>query len=200
LLLIASLIVLPENLYFYPNYLIIIMSLEYVAPPVLEFKPTCDVCDEQGPDNALVPENVQWKSYGSKKQYCGYAMTITCTDDNTWVKELIESSIGEGKVLVIDASGNTKCALFGDKIGAMAVENKWEGIVLYGCVRDVDGLAQLDIGIHAIGNVPNKSIPIGGKKIGMAGGAISIGNASVSPGDIVFADNDGVVFVKNQHN
>ena len=161
----------------------------------MEYKSTCDICDEHG-DSAMIPIDVQWKMYGGKKQYCGYAVTIKCFDDNTWVKELIESTIGQGKVLVIDAEKSMNCAIIGDGIAAMAAENKWEGIIVYGCVRDVEGLAKLDtIGIHAIGNVPNKSIPNGRKK-GVAGEPITIANVPVSTGDMIYADADGVVFVK----
>ena len=173
-----------------------IMSVEFAAPPPLEYKPTCDVCDELG-NEAMIPSDIQWKVYGGKKQYCGYAVTIKCFDDNTWVKDLIESTIGVGKVLVIDAGKSMKCAILGDGIAAKAVENKWEGIIVYGCVRDVEGLSKLDIGIHAIGNVPNKSTP-NGRKVGMAGEPVTIENVAVSTGDKIFADMDGVVFVKGE--
>jgi regulator of ribonuclease activity A len=170
------------------------MSTEFVAPEELELKPTSDVCDEYG-DKALVPDGIQWTNYGAKKRYCGYAVTMKCSDDNTWVKEMVESSIGEGKVLIIDAGGNMKSASLGGNIGAMAVENKWAGIVLLGAVRDVDELAALDIGIHAIGHVPKKGE---GKKYrtGQAGDSVSFGNVTVASGDKVYADSDGVVFIK----
>jgi regulator of ribonuclease activity A len=170
------------------------MSTEFVAPEKLEIRATSDVCDEYG-ESALVPDGILWKNYGGTKKYCGYAVTMKCSDDNTWVKEMIESSIGEGKVLVIDAGGNTKSASLGGNIGAMAVENKWEGIVLFGSVRDVDELAALDIGVHAIGHVPKKGE---GKtnRTGQAGDTVSIGTLSVASGDKVYADSDGVVFLK----
>jgi regulator of ribonuclease activity A len=170
------------------------MSVEFVDPSPFDYKSTCDVCDELG-DSALIPNGIQWKMYGGKKQYCGYAVTIQCSDDNTWVKDLIEATIGVGKILVIDAQKSTNCAIIGDGVAAMALENKWEGIIVYGCVRDVEGLSKLDIGIHAIGNVPNKSKQNDRKK-GVAGEPITIENVPISTGDKVFADVDGVVFVK----
>ena len=172
------------------------MSVEYVEPPPLEYKSTCDICDDHG-DGAMIPIGIQWNMYGGKKQYCGYAVTIKCFDDNTWVKELIESTIGKGKVLVIDAEKSMNCAVIGDGIAALAVENKWEGIIVYGCVRDVEGLSNLNIGIHAIGNVPKKSIRNGRKK-GVAGEPITIENVPVSTGDKIYADVDGVVFIKGE--
>jgi regulator of ribonuclease activity A len=163
-----------------------------ITPP-MEFKATCDLVDEFG-DNAKVPE-VQWTSYGDKSQFCGHAVTVQCTEDNSWLKEILELSIGEGKVLVVDGGGSKKCALLGDRLAEAALTNKYAGIILYGCVRDVDALSKLDIGIQAIGHTPRKSTPSGK---GAADVVVQIGNVSVSPGDLVYADNDGVVFLSPQ--
>jgi regulator of ribonuclease activity A len=171
------------------------MSTESLELPKLDFKPTCDVCDGYD-ERALIPNGIQWKMYGAKAKYCGYAVTVKCVDDNTWVKDIIESTIGSGKVLVIDAGKSTRCAIIGDRVAGMALENKWEGIIVYGCVRDVEALSLLDIGIHAIGNVPKKSIP-NGKMVGYAGEPLTLEDITVTSGDMVYADADGVVFIKN---
>ncbi len=38
-----------------------------------------------------------------------------------------------------------------------AVKNNWNGVVIYGYVRDVDALATLDLGVHALAAIPQKS-------------------------------------------
>lgn len=157
----------------------------------LKYKPTCDVYDELGEEKTRIPD-VEWKSYGATKQFAGYAVTVQCLEDNTWVKDMIESTIGDGKVLVVDGGGSKKCALLGDKIAATAVSHKWAGIVVYGCVRDVDALSKLKIGIQAIGHTPKKSTR---KEKGKADIDVEFGGVSVKPGDLVYADSDGVVFV-----
>lgn len=45
----------------------------------------------------------------------------------------------------------------GDKLGRLAEQNGWAGVVVYGCVRDVAALAQLDVGIKAVAPCPVKS-------------------------------------------
>lgn len=173
-----------------------------MSTTVVEFKPTCDLCDEMG-EKARVPEGVVWRSYGGKSQFCGYAVTIQCLDnDNTLVREMVESSSSRrGRVLVVDAGGSTRCALLGDRLAGLAFANQWAGIVIYGCVRDVDALATIDIGIQATGHTPRKSTPQLNTADKQAKGTdvvVQIGNVSVSTGDAVYADNDGVVFVRRQ--
>lgn len=50
-----------------------------------------------------------------------------------------------------------RCALLGDKLGRLAVQNGWSGVVVNGCVRDCATLAQLDVGIKALAPCPVKS-------------------------------------------
>ncbi|MGR5543478.1 ribonuclease E activity regulator RraA, partial [Vibrio campbellii] len=61
---------------------------------------------------------------------------------------------GEGRVLLIDGGGSLRRALIDAEIAAMAEENEWEGIVVYGCVREVDELEDMNIGIHALASIP----------------------------------------------
>lgn len=159
-------------------------------PPTLTFTPTCDLYDTYL-DEARVPA-VPWKSYGAKKQFCGYAVTVKCFEDNSRVKELVETEGSAGRVLVVDGGGSTRCALMGDMLAEHAVKNQWEGIVVYGCVRDVDALAALGVGIQALGNIPRKSTRRGE---GQTEIPVQIGNCTVNPGDLVFADNDGVLIL-----
>jgi regulator of ribonuclease activity A len=123
-------------------------------------------------------------------------VTVKCFEDNSRVKELVETTGDHNnKVLVIDGGGSDRCALLGDMLAENSVQNKWAGIVVYGCVRDVDALAQLDIGIQALGSTPRKSTRRGE---GVTNVPVQIGNVLVNPGDVVFADNDGVLFLAQE--
>jgi RraA family protein len=94
-------------------------------------------------------------------------------------------------VLVVDGGGSRHCALLGDQLAAAAVQSQcWAGIVVYGCVRDVHVLGNLPIGIVAIGTTPRKSIRRGQGEHGVP---ITIGEATIHPGDYVFVDRDGVL-------
>lgn len=67
---------------------------------------------------------------------------------------------GNGKVLVVDGGGSMRCALLGDMIAQSAIDNGWAGVIVYGCVRDVDDMAQMDLGVMALGCIPRSQIVV----------------------------------------
>ena len=69
------------------------------------------------------------QSFGSKHSISGEIYTVSCSDDNSVVKDIL-SREGKNKVLIIDASGVTHASMIGDQIAASAVKNNWAGIVV----------------------------------------------------------------------
>ena len=47
----------------------------------------------------------------------------------------------------MDGGGSLRCALLGDNIAKMAVDNGWSGIVINGCIRDSEDIARMDLGV-----------------------------------------------------
>ena len=88
-----------------------------------------------------------------------------------------------------------RCALMGDMIAESAVKNHWNGVIIYGCVRDVDAIAELDLGVHALAAIPQKS---NRKGIGEVDLTLYFGGVSVSSGDYIYADNNGIVVAKEK--
>jgi regulator of ribonuclease activity A len=148
---------------------------------------TADLYDRHGA--ALGSCDVQFRSFGGRHRFGGTAVTIRVHDENLLVKAAVAEP-GRGRVLVIDGGGSCHSALLGDNMAAQAVENGWEGIVVYGAVRDVALLAHLDIGILAVGSNPRRSHKNG---TGERDVVIGFGGAAFAPGDRVTADDDGVV-------
>lgn len=148
---------------------------------------TCDLCDDH-PNDVRVCEPM-FASFGGRETFGGEIVTVKCHEDNSRVKELLATP-GKGKVLVVDGGGSLRCALMGDLIGESAVQNGWEGVIIYGCVRDVDALAQLDLGVHAVAAIPLKSVR---KGVGETGLAITFGGITFVQGEYVYADNNGVI-------
>jgi regulator of ribonuclease activity A len=80
--------------------------------------------------------------------------------------------------------------MVGDNVALTAAENGWVGIIVYGCVRDVDALAEIDLGIHALAPHPLKSIKRG---VGEADRVVHFAGVSFVPGQYVYADNNGII-------
>jgi regulator of ribonuclease activity A len=148
---------------------------------------TCDLCDDH-PQDVRVCEPL-FGSFGGRSAFGGEIVTVKCHEDNSRVKELLATP-GKGKVLVVDGGGSLRCALMGDMIGESAVQNGWEGVIIYGCVRDVDALAELDLGVHALASIPLKSVR---KGVGETGLDVTFGGVTFTQGHYVYADNNGVI-------
>jgi regulator of ribonuclease activity A len=130
-----------------------------------------------------------FKNFGGRSSFGGQVVTVKCFEDNSRVKELLATE-GAGKVLVVDGGGSLRCALLGDLIGASAVKYGWEGVIVYGAVRDIDALAQLDLGVQALSPMPLKSVR---KGVGDVGLTLEIGGVMIANGEYIYADNNGVI-------
>jgi regulator of ribonuclease activity A len=150
-------------------------------------KATTDLCDAH-PDKLQVCEPV-FSAYGRRRAFAGPVSTVRCFEDNSLVKEAVESP-GHGRVLVVDGGGSKRRALFGGNLGAAAVRNGWSGVIIHGCIRDVAELEPLELGIRALGTMPLRS-----EKRGEGERDVPVRFAGVTfrPGDHVYVDEDGVV-------
>ena len=148
---------------------------------------TSDLWDAH-PDTAIVCE-LQLRQYGGVTAFSGEIATVRCFEDNVLVKQRAGEP-GNGRVLVVDAGGSLRCALVGDNVAGLALENGWAGIVLNGCVRDVEELAGLAIGIKALGSNPRPSRKEGAGKLDVP---VSFGGATFTPGAMLHSDADGIL-------
>jgi regulator of ribonuclease activity A len=148
---------------------------------------TADLCDEHAGELEIC--QTVFESYGANASFFGPVSTILCFEDNSRVKEAVESA-GEGRVLVIDGGGSRRCALLGDKLGAAAVRNGWTGVIVNGCVRDSRELDTMPLGIRALGTMPLRSEKRGA---GDRDVVVRFGGVTFTPGDYVYVDEDGVL-------
>ena len=123
------------------------------------------------------------------RSFSGPIATVRCFEDNVIVKQRVAEP-GDGRVLVVDGGGSFRCALVGDNVAGTALASGWAGLVLNACVRDVEALAGLQIGIKALGTCPR---PSGKTGEGETDVAVTFGNATFTPGAMLHADDDGIV-------
>lgn len=97
-----------------------------------------------------------------------------------------------GDVLVVAAPGGTDNALWGGVLSTMAVKLGVAALVTDGLVRDIAEMRHANLPVWAAGVLPTGPSFDG---LGEINTAISCGGVVVRPGDIVVADEDGVVVV-----
>lgn len=150
---------------------------------------TSDLWDAHS-DTAVVCE-LQLRQFGGVLAFTGEVATVRCLEDNVLLKQRVGED-GAGRVLVVDGGGSLRCALLGDSVAGLALENGWAGLVINGCVRDVDALAGLAIGIKALGTSPRPSGKDGAGEVDVP---VSFGGATFTPGDVLYSDADGIVVI-----
>lgn len=150
---------------------------------------TPDLCDEnEGKVKVATP---MFQAYGGKTRFHGQIQTVKVFEDNVFVRDVLsESGTGTGKVLVVDGGGSLRCALVGDLIAAMAQKNGWEGIIVYGCIRDSGVINGIDIGVRALNTNPLKSVKQGA---GYKNIPVTFAGITFEPGQFVYVDEDGII-------
>ncbi|MCU7853723.1 MAG: ribonuclease E activity regulator RraA [Candidatus Thiodiazotropha sp. (ex Monitilora ramsayi)] len=129
------------------------------------------------------------RHYGGHHAFHGAIATLKCFEDNSLVREQLEQP-GQGRVLVVDAGGSLRCAMLGDLLAQLAVDNGWTGVVMYGCIRDSVEIGEMPLGVMAMATHPRKSVK---KGMGEVGGVVEFAGVNFRPGEWLYADEDGVV-------
>jgi len=150
---------------------------------------TADLVDAYGPELRVC--DVQFRQFGGRRIFCGSVRTVSCHEDNGLLRDLLRTP-GRGGVLIVDGGGSLRTALVGDLIAGAAQANGWAGLVVHGAVRDSAALCGLDLGIKALGTIPRKSGKTG---TGAVDVPVTFGHITFQPGDMLHADDDGIVLL-----
>jgi regulator of ribonuclease activity A len=148
---------------------------------------TPDLCDQFGAEVRVV-EPV-FRDFGGVDRFAGPIATLRVFEDNALVRQALEMP-GGGQVLVVDGGGSLRSALVGGKLAALARENGWRGLVVYGCIRDAAEIAGTPVGVKALHVVPRRSARAGA---GERGVPVAFAGVTFTPGAWLYADRDGIV-------
>jgi regulator of RNase E activity RraA len=99
-----------------------------------------------------------------------------------------------GDIVVVDARGDMSSGIFGEMMLTYFMGRGGSGVIVDGCIRDYPKAKDLGLGFWLRGVTPNfhaqtSIVPFA------VNVPIACGNALVMPGDIIVADDDGVVVV-----
>ena len=148
---------------------------------------TADLYDKYGDDlKVALPI---FKDYGAKRIFHGPISTVKAHEDNNLVRTALEEP-GEGRILIVDGDESLRCAMLGDMLAKLGMENGWSGIIVFGCIRDADVIATIDIGVKALNTNPRKSLKQG---LGDRDISVSFAGITFNVGEYVYADTDGII-------
>ena len=118
----------------------------------------------------------------------GPAFTVVAEDDHLPVMSALAEA-EPGDVLVIAANGRTR-AVFGELFATEARRRGLAGIVADGFCRDLRSLRRIGLPVFARGTSPRSGTTV---SRAAPGATVACGGVAVSPGDIVFGDDDGLL-------
>ena len=155
--------------------------------------PTGFICDALNGYAALDPSIKPLSIPGKKvKQIIGPALTVFSGAADVLGMAIALSEIEPGEIVVNGVSGFQGTAAVGDRIAGMIKNNGGVGLVTDGPMRDLDGIIETGLDCFCTGLNPNSPFNSGPAKIGFP---MNIGGTTVSSGDIIVADSDGVTVV-----
>jgi len=146
--------------------------------------PVSTLCDV---DKSLPVVDPALRPLTATARVCGPAYTVVAAGEFLSVLWAIGEA-APGDVLVVQAGGSPLAAL-GELLANEALRRKLGGILVDGYVRDRTGLPP-ELPLWARGTVPMAGRSDIAPRVG---GPILFGGVRVSPGDLVLADDDGIV-------
>ena len=150
---------------------------------------TADLCDQYSETRHLQIAEPIFRSFGGKSAFAGRVTTAKVFEDNVLLRTILGEKV-EDRVLVVDGGGSHRCALLGGSLSRLACENGWQGIIVYGCIRDSVEISQLPIGMRALHTHPLKSHK---RATGDRDNLITVAGVNFKTGYYVYADEDGIV-------
>ncbi|MGK9181793.1 RraA family protein [Priestia filamentosa] len=136
-------------------------------------------------DSSIKPLQDKYKVMGR-----AFTVKMPVGDNLIFLRAIREARPGD--ILVVDAKGDTYRAIAGDFIVGMAKTLGIKGIVVDGVIRDLEGIKRLDFPVFCKGTTVAASGKAGNGELNVP---ISCGGVTISPGDLIIGEGDGVVVV-----
>lgn len=172
--------------------------VEMITPDpqnVMEKAGTPDLADAM--QNVGVVDGDIQPIYRPMSRFVGPAVTVSVPTSSYIVSKIALEMTQAGDVLVMAARGNIHHALLGGNICKGLKRRGLAGVIVDGAMRDAEQIQQADLPVHARGLAAGFNY--GPKGQGEVNVPVAFGHCVIFPGDIIVADEEGIVVVPPVH-